>query len=273
MNSKTQRCLVLQAILTFGAGLPLATHAATDPPTIRLFPTSVLEEIQQTGTVAREMETGLQDIIGRLDQQLQLYQESKCEAAEGDAGCQRLAKELGASYLEMLNTMGQRLPEMEKAVKSTRNTLERRIRSELGRKLTPWALQENLLGRDGDRPTGKGPGLRGKSGLRLSDRFAQYYKLVARSGSNAGASMAVIASDIYLDMQEAAGLIARTQEEINRATLMEQLNQSFGTVTPQMQEIVGQVKGILFGEFESDVSVVDPPGDPQKGDYRSPLEL
>ncbi|MCB1875297.1 MAG: hypothetical protein KDH88_04915 [Chromatiales bacterium] len=273
MKSDDSRQLVAATLLILVTAVPVTGFAAAEPPTIRLFPTSVLEEIQQTGTVAREMETGLQDIIGRLDEQLKLYQESKCEGAEGDQGCQRLAKELGGTYLEMLNAMGQRLPDMEKAVDSTRKTLERRIRSELGLKLTPWALQENLLGRDSTSSTGQGPALRGKSGLRLSDRFAQYYKLVAHSGSNAGASMAVIASDIYLDMQEAAGLIARTQEEINRATLMEQLNQSFGMVTPQMQEIVGQVKGILFGEYETDLPAIGPPGGPQTDVYRSPLEL
>ena len=80
-------------------------HANTDSPTIRLFPTTVVEDLRQTSAVAKEMETGLQEVIGRLDQQQQLYLESKCDGAEDDPGCQRLAKQLGATYLDMLGIM------------------------------------------------------------------------------------------------------------------------------------------------------------------------
>ena len=88
-------------------------YANTQAPTIRLFPTTVVEDLRQTSTVAKEMETGLQEVIGRLDQQQQLYQESKCDGAEDDPGCQRLAKQLGATYLDMLGIMEERLPDME----------------------------------------------------------------------------------------------------------------------------------------------------------------
>ena len=63
--------------------MPLA-DALANTPTIRLFPTTVVEDLQQTSTVAREMESGLQEVIGRLDQQQLLYLESKCEGAEND---------------------------------------------------------------------------------------------------------------------------------------------------------------------------------------------
>ena len=109
--------------------------------------------------------------------------------------------------------------------------------------------------------------------MRLSDRFHQYYKLVAQSGGQVNSSLAVIASDIYLDMQETSGLIARTRDEISRATLMEQLNQSFGTITPEMQEVVAGVKAILFGEEAVDIPMTAPPADLPHQDYESPLQL
>jgi len=59
----------------------LPFQANADSPTIRLFPTTVLEDLRQTSSVAKEMETGLQEVIGRLDQQQLLYQESKCDGA------------------------------------------------------------------------------------------------------------------------------------------------------------------------------------------------
>lgn len=261
-------CLLAAATLASFDALGAATG-----PSIRLFPTTVLEDIRQTGHAAKEMETNLQDIIGRLDRQQQLYRESKCEGAENDPGCARIAKQLGATYLEMLNVMEAQLPEMERAVNNTYASLEKRLRQELGQKMTPWTLQETLLGNGKGTPEVTRPSLRGRSGMRLSDRFRQYYRLVSHPGSNSNHSLAVIASDIYLDMQEASGLIARTREEISRATLMEQLNQSFGLITPEMQEVVAGVKSILFGEASAGAPIAGPPPATQDPAYYSPLKL
>lgn len=253
--------------------LPRMNALAGQAPTIKLFPTTVLEEIRHTGDVAKEMETGLQPVIQRLDQQQRLYQDSKCEGSEGDPGCERIARQLGATYLEMLDIMADRLPEMEQAVNSTSGSLEKRLRKELGKKKTAWSLQELILGEQTGQTEDQRPILRGRSGMRLSTRFSQYYKLVARPGTKANASLAVVASDIYLDMQETSQLIARTREEISRATLMEQLNQSFGTITPEMQEVVAGVKSILFGEEEEVMPIAEAaPGHPDE-EFESPLKL
>ena len=241
-------------------------------PTLQLFPTTVLEDIRETGQVAEDMETGLQDVIARLDRQQQLFVQSKCEGAEEDPGCARISRQLGKTYMEMLNVMADRLPDMERAVNSTRDSLEKRLRSELGLKMTSWTLQETLLGNepDGDQPAQ--PQLRGRSGLRLSERFRQYYSLVAHSGRSADHSLAVVASDIYLDMEEASVLIAQTREEIGRATLLEELNQSFGVITPEMQAVVDGVKSILFGDAGQVVELAGPPPGSLESEYKSPLE-
>jgi len=248
-------------------------HANTAAPTIRLFPTTVVEDLRQTSSVAKEMESGLQEVIGRLDQQQQLYEESKCDGAEDDPGCQRLAKQLGATYLEMLGIMEERLPDMEHTVNNTRLSLEKRLRSELGNKMTSWTLQETLLGGNPQNNSSPpAPSMRGRSGMRLSERFRQYYKLVASSSSQTDQSLAVLASDIYLDMDETSELIARTREEIARATLIEQLNQSFGMITPEMMEVVGGVKSILFGDEQNNIVIAGPPPGSIEQEYRSPLE-
>lgn len=268
----TSRRQVAHGILA-SAALLLIGVAQANSPTIRLFPTTVVEDLRQTSSVAQEMETGLQEVIGRLDQQQQLYLESKCDGAEDDPGCQRLAKQIGATYLDMLGIMEERLPDMEHTVNNTRLSLEKRLRSELGNKMTSWTLQETLLGgnppKDSAAPT---PSLRGRSGMRLSERFSQYYKLVASSSSHTDQSLAVLASDIYLDMEETSLLIARTREEIARATLIEQLNQSFGTITPEMMEVVGGVKSILFGDDTARAPIAGPPPGSVEQAYRSPLE-
>ncbi len=154
-----------------------------------------------------------------------------------------------------------------------RQSLERSLRNELGRKMSSWTLQETLLGASDQGPSAESaPTLRGRSGMRLSERFRQYYQLVATSGSQSDQSLAVLASDIYLDMDETSELIARTREEIARATLIEQLNQSFGTITPEMMEVVGGVKSILLGDEADYLQVAGPPPSYSEPAYKSPLE-
>jgi hypothetical protein len=261
--------------LALGAALGLAGPLHAEPaPTIRLFPTTVVEEIKHTGSVARQMESGLQPIIRRLDEQQQLYRESKCDGASADPGCEQLARQLGETYLEMLRVMSDRLPDMERAVNATRKTLRGRLKRELGQKRTSWEVQEWLVGRSaGETASGTRSLARGRSGMRLSDRFRQYYKLVARPGASADSSLAVIAADIYLDLEETSVLIARTREEINRATLMEELHQSLGTITPEMLAVVDGVKAVLFGEDALAPPVDAAPVQAAEQAYTSPLEM
>lgn len=256
--------LALSATSAFGAG---------SGPVVRLFPTTVLEDIRETAQVAEEMENNLQEVIHRLDLQEQLFTESLCQGADGDQGCERIGKQLGATYLEMLEIMSDRLPDMERAVTSTRNSLEKRLRQELGQRTTPTSLQNSLLGETNLSPRTERPALRGRSGVRLSDRFKQYYELVATHREGPGQSLAVVASDIYLDMEEAAQLIAATQEEIGRASLMEQLNQSFGLITPEMSAVVSGVKEILFGESVTDSPIASPPYAIGETEFVSPLAM
>jgi hypothetical protein len=263
--------LTLTALSALGASI---TQANVSGPVVRLFPTTVLEDIRETGQVAEDMENNLQQVIHRLDMQQELYNESLCQGADGDQGCERIAKQLGATYLEMLEVMNDRLPEMERAVNSTRSSLEKRLRQELGQRTTPTSLQNTLLGETGGAVSQEDrPALRGRSGVRLSDRFKQYYDLVATNRNTPSQSLAVMASDIYLDMEEASQLIAATQEEISRAALMEQLNQSFGMITPEMSAVVSGVKEILFGESAMDSAIASPPYAIGEPEFVSPLAM
>lgn len=243
-------------------------------PRLSLFPTTVLEDIKQTGQVAAGMETNLQSIIERLDRQRELVVASKCEGAEQDSGCAQLAADLGETYLEMLNVMSAHLPEMQEAVDHTRSSLRRRLYTDLGINSTPTQMQDMLLGENAtSESVTTTPLVQPRSGMHLSDRFARYYKLVAFSGSSGNHSLALMASDIYLDMEEASTWIRKTRDEITRAQLMEQLNQSFGILTPEMEQVVAGVKDILFGEQTGGAGIPAAPARAEKGGYKSPLEL
>ena len=120
---------IFLSVLLLTIAILVSQAALANTPTIRLFPTTVVEDLKQTGNVARDMETGLQEVIGRLDQQQALYVESKCDGAESDTGCERLARQLGATYLDMLTIMEERLPDMEHTVNNTHQRLEKSLRN------------------------------------------------------------------------------------------------------------------------------------------------
>jgi hypothetical protein len=231
----------------------------------------VVENIKQTGEAARAMEQDLQSVIERLNQQEELYLASKCEGAGAEQGCSELAGQLGQTYLEMLNLMETRLPGMEDSVRATNASLEKRIRKELGRKTTPRGLQK-LLERTPQKST-ESHRYQRRSG-RLSEKFRQYYKLVAMAPrSSSGGSLAAVAAEIYLDTQEVQDLIALTRDEISRAKLMIDLDQAYGIITPEMFDMVGRVKTILFGEAGEEEGIPGPPPGSIKAEYRSPLEM
>ena len=117
------------------------------------------------------------------------------------------------------------------------------------------------------------PGRRPRTG-KLSEKFRRYYELVTLgSGASGVGSLATVASEIFLDTHEVAGLIALTRDEISRAKLMIQLNQSYGALTPEMLQMVSGIKGILFGEQADLPAVPGPPPGSEKEAYLSPLEL
>ena len=268
-----------QQQLTCGIGLFLTVFiitrgevfaAANTSPTIRLFPTTVIENIKHTGEAAKAMEADLQGVIDRLNQQEELYTASKCEGAEAEPGCSEIAAQLSQTYLEMLDLMEARLPGMEDSVRTTGASLEKRIRKELGHKTTPRGLQK-LLERTPQKSV-ESPRYKRPS-RRLSEKFRQYYNLVAmRPTADSSGSLAAVAAEIYLDTQEVQDLIALTRDEISRAKLMIDLDQAYGIITPEMFEMVSQVKTILFGETVEAGAIPGPPPGSTKAEYQSPLE-
>ena len=262
------RLIVLSLIPLVGMQ---STVLAKSSPTLRLFPTTVVESIKHTSETARAMEADLQSVIERLNQQEELYIASKCEGAEAEQGCSEISSQLSQTYLEMLELMESRLPGMEDSVRATNTSLERRIRKELGRKTTPRGLQKLLE----KTPLKSSEPVRyNRRSGRLSEKFRQYYRLVAtapRSGS--GGSLAAVAAEIYLDTREVQDLIALTRDEISRSKLMIDLDQLYGIITPEMFEMVGRVKTIIFGETGEEEGIPDPPRGDMKAAYESPLEM
>ena len=51
-------------------------------PRINLFPTSVVESLSETSRAARDMETGMYEVVSKLDKQKQAYDSTHCGNSE-----------------------------------------------------------------------------------------------------------------------------------------------------------------------------------------------
>ena len=107
------------ATAAFLMALPaLAASNVNNAPTLKLFPTTVVESIKETGQSAKAMEESLQGVIQDLEKQMTLYNQSKCAGSQGDEGCQAIARQLSQTYLEMLDRMEARFPDLEVSVRT-----------------------------------------------------------------------------------------------------------------------------------------------------------
>ncbi len=241
-----RRLPAVQAVCWLACQIAWLAPAAAQP-TLNIFPSQMVDNIKETGATAMALENDLQSVIAALDQQQQLYIESRCEGADGDQGCAQISREMATTYGRMLDIMAEQLPKMERSVNLTRDALRRRLADELGNKRTGADLQRLLRaeGRSAAAPLRTRPV---REGMRLSDRFTQYYNLVSQSPGSQ--SLALLGAQMYLDLEDTSELIALTQQQIQRSRLVTNLSESFGTITPAMEETVTGVKRILFGEID-----------------------
>lgn len=239
-------------IYAIGGWLFTVNSSAQTParnPTISLFPTTVVENLRATGEVATEIENGLEGIVQRIDQQRQLYEDSECLVNELDSGCISLRKQMSQTYLDILKHLEQGLPEIQRTMAVTQRDLQQRLRSQLGTGVTPAQLQNLLLNAESaSENTDPIRRLQRQGGTRLSQRFQQYYQLVRTSSSSSQNSLAIMASEIFLDLSEAQKFLELTQQEMQRARIMVELDHELGLVSGEMLSVVDGVKSIIFGQ-------------------------
>lgn len=273
-------CAMVVALAT---ALPVSAIAqSATGPELKLFSSTIVEDIRRTSEAAESMESGVLESIEYMDQQLALYKASNCESAGEDSGCAEMRRQLSQSYGTMIDAMDAALPEMQSAIERSRDGLKQSLVSQIGRGLSPTNLQSMMLDENKPHRSAKASARSRTGGAKLSSRFQQYYTLVAGSvgSSRRGrGALAVTAADIYIDMEEASELIQLTTDEIARTKIHIDLEQAFPVMTEQMEVTVAGVKKILFGEAdEAMLATIEPPPAEQASEagtganYASPLE-
>lgn len=224
-------------------------------PKINLFPTSVVESLSQTSRTARDMESGMYEVVARLDKQKQAYESTHCDNSD-DQGCLQLRKAIRGSYREMLDVMQASIPDMRTSLGSTVDSMGSSLRGELGRKMTPADVQRILGGRtssvQGMTAASSNSSRQGK----LSKMFSRYYELVKRGGKQSDA-LPVLASQIYLDSMQSLYYLDLIEAEIGSQSTELVLELEWGELTDQISSTVTDVKALLWGDVDQGQEILE----------------
>jgi hypothetical protein len=224
-------------------------------PKINLFPTSVVESLSETSRAARNMESGMYEIVAKLDKQKQAYQSTHCDNSE-DRGCVELRKAIRSSYKEMLDVMQSSIPQMRSSLDATADSMGNSLRSEIGRKMTPGDVQRILAGRSSSNQAIPRPSASGARQGKLSKMFSRYYELVKRGGKQSDA-LPVLASQIYLDSMQSLYFLDLIEAEIGSQSTELVLELEWGELTDQMTATVTDVKALLWGDTDSSQEILE----------------
>lgn len=256
------------------------SDAVANNRTLDLFPATVIADIKETGQRTKQIETQLEQVISQLDSLKRQYDEKFCEQSYADADCIAIKNKIEDLYYhQMLDVLDANLPSIKASLEKARRSLEAQLSRNIGGGMSPQALQQLLMnsGAEGPQARSTNRAAAGRPGARLSERFRQYYSLVASSASGSGPnSLTRVAASIYLDMSDALNMIEATQQELYKMRIIFELNEAFGTVTPEMETAVSDVKTLLFGEDLSTSDYKPSPArstaDNRSEGYRSPFE-
>ena len=248
--------------LTVGWALALGQGWAAAPisgnevrPKINLFPTSVVESLSQTSRAARDMESGMYEVVSKLDKQKQAYESTHCDNSD-DRGCVQLRKAIRGSYKEMLDVMQASIPEMRGSLDSTVDSMGNSLRGEIGRKMTPGDVQRILGGRTSSVQGMPAVSSRASRQGKLSKMFSRYYELVKRGGKQSDA-LPVLASQIYLDSMQSLYYLDLIEAEIGSQSTELVLELEWGELTDQISSTVTDVKALLWGEIDQSEEILE----------------
>lgn len=263
MNTRTRMSNKRKLAITCGWALALSQalaqavprDASETRPKINLFPTSVVENLSDTSRAAREMESGMYEVVARLDKQKQAYESTQCSNSD-DLGCVQLRKAIRTSYKEVLDVMQSSIPQMRTSLDATATSMGTSLRSEIGRKMTPADVQRILAGR-----ATSSVGMSSSSGSsprqgKLSKMFSRYYELVKRGGRQSDA-LPVLASQIYLDSVESLYFLDLIEAEIGSQSTELVLELEWGELTDQISATVTDVKALLWGEADGSQEILE----------------
>ena len=243
---------VLATILALTLASPILA-SNTQSPTLKLFSKNIISQVKETGQMANSMDQSLRQPIMEMQKQMELFTSTGCDNNDSDPGCEQINKQIAQSYKTMLSTLSEQLPRIKRMVVKTNRSLKAKILQNIGKRMTPAELQDNI-------GSVKKPDIN-RPGMSMLQRISHYADLVSfKSNTN----IMDLASDIYMDTAYVEQTIEVMQAQIQQQQLILEITTDYaGGITPEMKEVVGGVKTMLFGTQDST----------ETGELSNPAEL
>ena len=218
------------------AGASLQVQAA---PVVLLTPT-IMEDFAESVSQSAAMEEGLLGVMEILEKQQEAYKAADCNDGTSDIACQQIKQQMNGAYSDMLSKMEEGLPELQNTLQRTAQGLQGQV-LRLAKTNSVGQIQEMLAGSSSTRRTGS-TSKRGLSKV-LKSRLA----LIKRRTSTPGGQVAQTTA-LYLDMDESSELLTEMQAVIAEQKIELQIRGIYGQLTPEMEETIGAVQAIIFGD-------------------------
>ena len=220
-------------------------------PSISLFPSTVKQDLKQSVEATKQLEDNIQPIIEQMSATETLFRAANCDGEAADQGCSQLKKQLQQQYFDLLNEVDTFLPEVEKSIIATHQSLSKSITKTLGRTKTPYQLQREMLQQSKtieDR-------VRSKSKRGLSARLQNLLRLT-QTKSDPG-SVLVAASEFFLDASDSLLILSQTRAAIAQAKTQAALDLELGSLSEEMFTTVDSVKSIINEDDYDAISDTD----------------
>lgn len=232
-------------ITVFAIGIQ--SVAGADVPRVRLLD-GISENLNEVASSSTRMEQDIQSSVLEMKKYQDLYASAQCSTGDPDPGCDQILKGVNESFLNVMKGMQSALPEIETALEPAYDRLSNRLRTEIGRKLTPSQVQE-LVTKNNNRQSV--PGVQSRTGRvgKLSKRMRAWSNFLQRAAGRSDVNQATIAADLYYDLDGALGEISYMRDLIDSLVPVLELPGGMGMEpTEEMQQLMANAGSLLFGE-------------------------
>lgn len=228
------------AVLAVSGWLALGPAQLQAAPVVLLTPT-IMEDFAESVTQSAAMEEGLLGVMETLEKQQAAYKAADCGNGSDDIACKQIAKQMNAAYSDMLTKMEEGFPELQQTLARTARGLQGQV-LRLAKTNSIEQIQELLAGSGSSSSGSSGGSNRG-----LANILQKRLDLIKRSGSTPGGQVAQTTA-LYLDMDGSSAVINEMQAVISEQKLELQIRGIYGQLTPEMEQTIGAVQDIIFGD-------------------------
>lgn len=220
-------------------------------PAISLFPSTVKQDLKQSVKATKQLEDSIEPIIEKMAATEALFRAANCDGEAADQGCSQLKKQLQQQYFDLLNEVDTFLPEVEKSIVATHQSLSNSINKTLGKTKTPYQIQHEMLQQN--KPVRDR--IRAKSKKGLSARLQNLLRLTQTKSDPS--NMLVAASEFFLDASDSLLILSQTRAAIAQAKTQAALDLELGSLSEEMFVTVDSVKSIISDEDINEINDTD----------------